>query len=206
MTVEFITVGTAILQALNLFKLMTAEERIARRSELAMKERQDLTLSEKCFLFMIALEKMLGNVNQPETQRYLDGLELIGYPMEFIETVSRGESYPLAHLAAYLDEHRYEVYQLREQAQTLRSIDHTLKNLERLLAPMPLIFNDRLSPAEQEAWTDIEIGEIKKGAAIQDLRPILASRVGEITKVSPGLAERLKTGLHKINEETDENS
>jgi len=129
MTQDSYAIGTTVLQQRSLYLLMTKEEKITRREALALLKRVALSLSDKCFLFLYALEKMLGALDSPEVMRYFDGLELIGYPMEFIDKVSTGNSYPIAELSEYLDSHKYEIYQLRQEVQILKSIDNTLQKI-----------------------------------------------------------------------------
>lgn len=124
--------GIALLQEKGLYLHASKEERKTRREELALKARTELSLRELCFLFLYALEKMLGDLDSPEVIRYFEGLELIGYPYEFLATISTGNSYPIAELSEYLDSHKYEIYQLRQQVQILQSIDNSLKQLAQL--------------------------------------------------------------------------
>lgn len=179
MTQDSYAIGTAILQQRSLYLLLTKEEKQVRREALALLERVALSLSDKCFLFLYALEKMLGALDSPEVNRYFDGLELIGYPMEFIDKVSTGNSYPIAELSEYLDSHKYEIYQLRQEVQILRSIDYTLSQLLGLWSvfsfkpklnpfPYPLSEEDKLEEErianlqkEMSQWTDEQVTEIK---------------------------------------------
>lgn len=170
----------AFLYEKDLFIRAPKEVRVDLRETLALKETNELELDELCFLTLFAMDRMLGGLDKSETQRYLEGLELIGYPYELLVQIARGEDYPLAELATYLDEHKYEVYHLRSQANTLRSIDKTLKEL------LSMTFNSVKAYVEAEKVDNtIKIG----------------SELRKIEKENTNMAERIKAQLEaKKNE------
>jgi hypothetical protein len=163
-------VGTTLLQQRSLYLLITKEEKQIRREALALLERATLSLPDKCFLFLYALEKMLGALDSSEVNRYFDGLELIGYPIEFIDRVSTGNSYPIAELSEYLDSHKYEVYQLRQEVQILKSIDNSLRQL------IAMTFNSVKAYVEAEKVDDtVGIGSELK--VDEEVKSTLADRL-----------------------------
>lgn len=183
--------GIALLQEKSLYLHASKEERKTRREELALKARTELSLRELCFLFLYALEKMLGDLDSPEVIRYFEGLELIGYPYEFLATISTGNSYPIAELSEYLDSHKYEIYQLRQQVQILQSIDSSLKQLVQL--------SDTSSVKAQltAKLFQMEDLEEKKSLSTTDMVDSSEDQKENISSSPLTLAERLKA---KINE------
>lgn len=183
--------GIALLQEKSLYLHASKEERKTRREELALKARTELSLRELCFLFLYALEKMLGDLDSPEVIRYFEGLELIGYPYEFLATISTGNSYPIAELSEYLDSHKYEIYQLRQQVQILQSIDSSLKQLVQL--------SDTSSVKAQLTAKLLQMEDLeeKKSLSTTDMVDSSEDQKENISSSPLTLAERLKA---KINE------
>lgn len=183
--------GIALLQEKSLYLHASKEERKTRREELALKARTELSLRELCFLFLYALEKMLGDLDSPEVIRYFEGLELIGYPYEFLATISTGNSYPIAELSEYLDSHKYEIYQLRQQVQILQSIDSSLKQLVQL--------SDTSSVKAQLTAKLLQMEDLeeKKSLSTTDMVDSSEDQKENISSSPLTLAERLKA---KMNE------
>lgn len=190
--------GIALLQEKGLYLHASKEERKTRREELALKARTELSLRELCFLFLYALEKMLGDLDSPEVIRYFEGLELIGYPYEFLATISTGNSYPIAELSEYLDSHKYEIYQLRQQVQILQSIDSSLKQLVQL--------SDTSSVKAQLTAKLFQMEDLEEKKSLsttdmvdssEDQKEIAGSLLSDSTLPPQTLAERIKA---KMNE------